>query len=142
MISSQARGGNHPPAVLALALPAISTLDFFVMCTFHFIFCIFFFLLFFLALIQPAISIRGDFYLYILSLCIFSFYLIKHTLPPLLNEKLNKLNYNCNFQVCSCCICCCDSFNCLSVSLVLYCCLNDLKVVQYLCCHCLIFGNK
>ena len=74
-----------------------------------------------------------------LSLCIFAVYLIKHILPPLLYEKLDKLNYNCNFQVCSCCICCCDSFNCLSISFVLYCCLNVLKVVQYLCCHIVLY---
>ena len=59
-----------------------------------------------------------------LSLCIFRVYLIKHILPPLLYEKLDKLNYNCNFQVWSCCICCCDSFNCFSISFVLYCSLN------------------
>ena len=146
MISSQARGGNHPPAVLALALPAISTLDFFVMCTSPYSILLYsissysILLSYFLALILSTISILRDFYLYILSLCISAVYFMKYILSPLLYEKLIKLVFN--FQLCSCCICCCDSFNCFSISFVLYCCLNVLKVFQYLCCHCLIFGNK
>ena len=146
MISSQARGGNHPPAVLALALPAISTLDFFVMCTSPYSILLYsissysILLSYFLALILFTISVLREFYLYILSLCIFAVYFMKYILPPLLYEKLIKLVFN--FQLCSCFICCCDCFNCFSISFVLYCCLNVLKVSQYLCCHCLIFGNK
>ena len=138
MISSQARGGNHPPAVLALALPAISTLDF-LSCVHFILYFVFFSSFCFFSLDPTRNFYSGGFLSVHLSLCIFAVYLIKHILPPLLYERLNKLNYNCNFQVCSCCICCCDSFNCLSISFVLYCCLNVLKVVQYLCCHIVLY---